>query len=55
MIYLVNLVKQAKVKSPGDFMSGSHKLVGETQANEHKLLHKGSHAICMLLVFNEKN
>lgn len=35
-IYLVNLVKQAKVKSLGDFMSGSHKLVGETQANEHE-------------------
>lgn len=35
-IYLVNLVEQAKVKSPGDFMSGSHRLVGETQANEHE-------------------
>lgn len=36
MIYLVNLAKQAKVKSLGDFMSGSHKLVGEIQANEHE-------------------
>lgn len=36
MIYLVNLVKQAKVKNQGDFMSGSHRLVGEAQAIEHE-------------------
>lgn len=35
-IYLVNLVKQVMVKSLGDFMSRSHKLVGETQAKEHE-------------------
>lgn len=36
MIYLVNLAKQAKVKSVGDFLSGSHRLVGEIQASEHE-------------------
>ncbi|KAJ7397497.1 hypothetical protein BTVI_135114 [Pitangus sulphuratus] len=36
MVYIVNPVKQVEVKSLGDFMSGSPKLVGETQANEHE-------------------
>lgn len=36
MISHVNLVKQVKVKSLGDFMSKSPRLVGETQADEHE-------------------
>lgn len=36
MISPVNLVKQVKVQSLGDFISKSLRLVGETQADEHE-------------------
>lgn len=35
MISLVSLIKQVKVKTLGDSISGSSKPVGETQADEH--------------------